>query len=238
MARRRTRLSCNKAIARSTSCSIAATRARAAAQEPLDHAVALARQAGDTWCLADALGKLGAAALYRSEATEARPLLEESLAIAREAEDQRSIHRALGGLARVAAIEHDVDRAIALLQESLVLSKRLDDRIWIALDLAMLGEFERLAGRPREGEVLARRGMALAEEIGSGYARYMATGLLGESRSRWATWTTRPTASRPRSSSRALTVPCRFSPGGTWDLPTWNWRAEIAPPPPREHAQR
>ncbi len=151
----------------------------AAAQEPLDHAVALARQAGDTWCLADALGKLGAAALYRSEATEARPLLEESLAIAREAGDQRSIHRALGGLARVAAIEHDVDRAIALLQESLVLSKRLDDRIWIALDLAMLGEFERLAGRPREGEALARRGLALAEDIGSGYARYMATGLLG-----------------------------------------------------------
>lgn len=70
-------------------------------------------------------------------------------------------------------------RAFALLQESLVLFEQLDDRIWIALDLAMLGEFERLAGRPREGEVLARRGLALAEEIGSSYARYMATGLLG-----------------------------------------------------------
>ena len=161
---------------------------------------------------------------------------------ARRPRPGRCSRRASRSLARpkisAQSTESDVDRAIALLQESLVLSKRLDDRIWIALDLAMLGEFERLAGRPREGEVLARRGMALAEEIGSGYARYMATGLLGESRSRWATWTTRPTASRPRSSSRALTVPCRFSPGGTWDLPTWNWRAEIAPPPPREHAQR
>ena len=151
----------------------------AAAREPLEQAVALARQTGDSWCLADALGKLGAAALYRSEATEARPPLEESLAIARQTSDQRSMHRALGGLARTAAIEHQVDRAIALLRESLDLSQRLGDRSWIALDLAMLGELERLAGRPREGEVHARRGLALAEEIGSGYARYMATGLLG-----------------------------------------------------------
>jgi predicted ATPase/DNA-binding CsgD family transcriptional regulator len=151
----------------------------AAAQEPLEQAVALARQTNDPSCLADALGKLGAAALYRSEATAARPPLEESLAIARQAGDERSMHRALGGLARVAAIEDDVERAIALLSESLDLSHRLGDRSWIALDLAMLGELERLAGRPREGEVLARRGLALAEEIGSRYARYMASGLLG-----------------------------------------------------------
>jgi DNA-binding CsgD family transcriptional regulator len=89
------------------------------------------------------------------------------------------MHRALGGLARVAAIEDELERAIALLRESLVLSQQLGDRSWIALDLAMLGELERLAGRPREGEALARRGLALAEEIGSRYARYMASGLLG-----------------------------------------------------------
>jgi DNA-binding CsgD family transcriptional regulator len=66
-----------------------------------------------------------------------------------------------------------------VLRESLDLSERLGDRSWMALDLAMLGEIERLAGRPHDGRALAHRGLALAEEIDGAYARYMATGVLG-----------------------------------------------------------
>jgi ATP/maltotriose-dependent transcriptional regulator MalT len=149
------------------------------AQESLTEAVSLAREAGDTWCLADALGKLGAAALYRSDVTEAKPLLEECLQVAQRARDERSTHRALGGLARVAAINGQVDEALSLLDRSLELSQRLGDRSWIALDLAMQGEIQRLAGHPSDGETLAERGLALADEIGASYPRYMATGILG-----------------------------------------------------------
>jgi predicted ATPase/DNA-binding NarL/FixJ family response regulator len=150
-----------------------------AAQATLHEAAVLARRAGDAWCLADALGKLGAAALYRSEAAEAKAPLEEALEIARRVGNEGAIHRGLGGLARVAAIEGDAERAIVLLREGLALSQRLGDRSWIALDLAMLGELERFAGRPAEGKVFAERGLALAEEIGAGYAQYFATGVRG-----------------------------------------------------------
>jgi DNA-binding CsgD family transcriptional regulator len=151
----------------------------AAAAAPLHEAVDLSREEGDSWCLADALGKLGAAALYRSDAGEAEAPLRESLEIARAATDEQAIHRALGGLARVAAIQGDPDQAIHLLRESLALSERLGDRGWLARDLAMFGEFERLAGRPTEGEVYALRALALAEEIEAIYAQCLATGILG-----------------------------------------------------------
>jgi ATP/maltotriose-dependent transcriptional regulator MalT len=151
----------------------------AAAATPLHDAVDLSRQEGDSWCLADALGKLGAAALYRSDAGEAETPMRESLEIAREANDEQAIHRALGGLARVAAIQGDPEKAIGLLHESLALSERLGDRGWLARDLAMLGEFERLAGRPTEGKVHALRALALAEEIEAVYPHCLATGILG-----------------------------------------------------------
>lgn len=151
----------------------------AAAAAPLHEAVDLSRREGDSWCLADALGKLGAAALYRSDAGEAEAPMRESLEIARAANDEQAIHRALGGLARVIAIQGEPERAIHLLRESLALSERLGDRGWLARDLAMLGELERLAGRPTEGEVHALRALALAEEIEAVYPQCLATGILG-----------------------------------------------------------
>ena len=150
-----------------------------AAKRSLDDAVALARTAGDAWCLASALGRLGAGALYRGDAAEAKVPLAESLEIARAAGDEQATHRALGGLARVAAIEGDADEAVRLLGQSLSLSERLGDRSWIARDLAMMGELQRSAGRPTEGAPYAERGLAIAEEINAGYARALATGVLG-----------------------------------------------------------
>jgi ATP/maltotriose-dependent transcriptional regulator MalT len=79
----------------------------------------------------------------------------------------------------VVAIQSNPEHAIQLLHESLALSERLGDRGWMARDLAMLGEFERLAGRPTEGEVHALRALALAEEIEAVYPRCLATGILG-----------------------------------------------------------
>jgi ATP/maltotriose-dependent transcriptional regulator MalT len=72
-----------------------------------------------------------------------------------------------------------VEEALTLLGESLEVSQRLGDRSWIALDLAMLGEIQRLAGNAAVGKELAETGLALAEEIGAGYSRYMAIGILG-----------------------------------------------------------
>jgi predicted ATPase/DNA-binding CsgD family transcriptional regulator len=145
----------------------------------LQQAVELAGGAGDRWCLADALGKLGAAALYRSDARAAEPPLRESLAIAREAGDEQAIHRALGGLARVTAIGGEAEEAITLLLQGLAISERLGDRGWITRDLAMLGELERIAGRPEAGEDHAQRALAIADEIAAAYPRCLATGILG-----------------------------------------------------------
>lgn len=150
-----------------------------AAAERLPEAVALARRAGDQWCLADALGKLGASALYRGDATGATAPFMESLAIGRAAGDERAVHRALGGLARAAALNGDVEAALDLIGEGLAIARRLGDRSWLALDLAMLGDLERAVGRPEQGMEHARMGMALAEEIDARYPRYVATGLAG-----------------------------------------------------------
>jgi predicted ATPase/DNA-binding CsgD family transcriptional regulator len=149
------------------------------AAQPLQEAAALSRLAGDRVCLAEALGKLGAQALYRSDAAAARANFEECLELARASNDERTVHRALGGIARVTAIEGDVENALTLLHQGLEISLRLADRSWIAVDLAMLGELERAAGRPADGRQNANKGLALAEEIGAAYPTYLATGVLG-----------------------------------------------------------
>ena len=84
--------------------------------------------------------------------------LAESLQIARAAGDQQATHRALGGLARVAAIEGDADEAIRLLGRSLSLSERLGDRSWLARDLAMMGELQRVGGPPGRGSAVRGSG--------------------------------------------------------------------------------
>ena len=150
-----------------------------AARQALDEAVTLARGCGDDWCLADSLAKLGASALYRSDAAAARGPFEECLAFALRVGDPRLTHRALGGLARVTAIENRPVQAIELLGEGLEISRRLGDRSWHALDLAMLGELHRAAGRPADGRVFAERGLALAGEIEARYPACFATGVLG-----------------------------------------------------------
>jgi ATP/maltotriose-dependent transcriptional regulator MalT len=59
------------------------------------------------------------------------------------------------------------------------ISRGLGDLSWHALDLAMLGELHRAAGRPAEGRVHTERGLALANEIAARYPSYFATGVLG-----------------------------------------------------------
>ena len=150
-----------------------------AASVPLQEAVKLARSADDTWCMADALGKLGAAALYRGEAASAGKPLEQCLALSRKAGDARTVHRALGGLARVALLEGRPVEGIKLLEEGLSISRSLGDRNWIAQDLAMLGELKRAAGDSAGARASIEDALGLAHEIRAAYPIYLGTGLLG-----------------------------------------------------------
>lgn len=77
----------------------------------------LARNAGDSWCLAHALGCAGLERLFLEELPEARILLEECVAVAREAQDKQGLRFGLLGLGQAAGRQGDYGSAESLLKE-------------------------------------------------------------------------------------------------------------------------
>jgi predicted ATPase/DNA-binding CsgD family transcriptional regulator len=121
----------------------------------LEESAALARAAGDAWCLAHALGVAGFSNIGRGEFAVARGLFEECLAIAREAQDNQGLRFGLIGLGSVAVLQGDYRSAQKLLEEGLATACELGEAFSQAEALRWLGELALDRGDyPRAHELL------------------------------------------------------------------------------------
>ncbi|MDQ6746463.1 MAG: tetratricopeptide repeat protein, partial [Actinomycetota bacterium] len=107
--------------------------------ELLRESADLARAAGDTWCLAHALGAAGFARARVNDMRPARPCFEECLAVARKAGDKQGIRYGLAGLGLVAAVQGDYEEAESHLEEGRAIAGELDEDLFISNILAELG---------------------------------------------------------------------------------------------------
>lgn len=110
----------------------------------LEESAALAREAGDRWCLLHALGVAGFENAKRGELPAARRVFEECLDLARDGEDKQGLRFGLMGLGSVAHSQGDYRLAETLLEEALAIACALGEdysRVealrylgWLALD--------------------------------------------------------------------------------------------------------
>jgi predicted ATPase/class 3 adenylate cyclase len=104
-----------------------------------EQALALARDEGDMWNLAMALGNLGTSLLKAEDLARARAVYDESLAAYRAVGEPEGIGLALWGLGMTALGEGDRRRASTLLEESLELARKTNTLSGGARCLADLG---------------------------------------------------------------------------------------------------
>ncbi len=133
-----------------------ATQARLdpAALELLDQAASLAREAGDSWCLAHALAIAGLERCHRDEHDAARRQLEECVSVARAARDSQGLRFGLLGLGELAGRRGDYPLATAVFEQLLAVADELGEDYMKATALGQLGqvayeqgEHRRAAGR-------------------------------------------------------------------------------------------
>jgi len=118
---------------------------RARARAYYEQSLALFRDTGDLWNVADTLWLLGQVVEVVDEA-RAGALYEESLAVGRAIGSKRGVGIALGLLAGLAERRGDLERAIALHEESLPLRRAAGDRFGLATSLAGLAHAAQLRG--------------------------------------------------------------------------------------------
>lgn len=106
----------------------------------LEQSATLAREAGDRWCLAHALGIAGFGCSYCDDLAAARPLFEECLAVAREAGDKQGRRLGVLGLGCVALAEGDYAAAEPLLEEAVALADELREDYTKVAALQNLGQ--------------------------------------------------------------------------------------------------
>lgn len=93
----------------------------------LEESAALAREAGDSWCLALALAYAGLEHVNRFALSAARPLFEECLKISRQAGDKQSLRVGLLGLGQVAYYDGDFRSAEQVLEETVAVAEEIGD---------------------------------------------------------------------------------------------------------------
>ena len=137
----------------------------------LEESTRLAREAGDSWCLAHALGVAGFECVRHFELRGARRMFEECVAVAREAGDLQGLRFGLLGLGEVAISQGDHREAKALLEEGVQVTRALGEDYDTATALAYLGELAFDRGEyARAGELLDEA-VALLPEVAPADAR-------------------------------------------------------------------
>ena len=107
--------------------------------ELLEQSAELARAAGDSWCLAHALGVAGFECARNDKPGRARQVLEECLAVARESGDKQSLRIGLLGLGEVAVAQGAYHEAQSLLEEAVEVTGELGENFGQAIALRYLG---------------------------------------------------------------------------------------------------
>ncbi|MEJ7787125.1 MAG: tetratricopeptide repeat protein [Solirubrobacteraceae bacterium] len=106
----------------------------------LQESAELARVAGDSWCLANALGVAGLEHCFRDELDAARPRFEECLAVARAARDRQGLRMGLLGLGLVALRQGNYRAAEPLLEECVTVTEELGEVYAKGTALRYLGD--------------------------------------------------------------------------------------------------
>jgi ATP/maltotriose-dependent transcriptional regulator MalT len=132
--------------------------------------LALARELGDTWCIACSLRLLGSAALGQGESERAAPLYDESLALSRKLGHNHLIATGLLCRGNAAYAQRDYALATVLLEESLARYRQAGNKTMILHPLAWLGtlalnqsDYERAKSLWEEG---LRTGRAVGHQRG------------------------------------------------------------------------
>jgi tetratricopeptide (TPR) repeat protein len=144
-----------------------------------EQGLALYRELGDEWGVADALTGLGFAARLSVAYDEAKQLYEESLASYRALGNQWRVADALNGLGWVARDLGAYDEARGLFEESLALS-RAQNNLWgMADSLRYLGFLAMFQGRFDDAARRLRQSIALCQESGDRFRRAFDLSQLG-----------------------------------------------------------
>jgi predicted ATPase/DNA-binding CsgD family transcriptional regulator len=156
--------------ARARALNAAAVLARAQAdytpaRSLFEESLAIFRELGDRWGIANALQNLGSVSLLQGDYAAAATLIDESLALWRELGDTWGIGVALGMRGALALDLRDYERAGPLLEESLALGQKLGDTWTIAGQLGILAELAREQGQYERARALLEA-LSLGQELG------------------------------------------------------------------------
>ncbi len=153
-----------------------------AAHRLLGESEALAREAGDSWCLSYSLASRAWAEFYRGPSVAGRAFIEEAMEVARRANDTRNQLRGSVCMAWGALLEGDycsggaAERSLDL---GLTLARRLGDIGWTGLMLNAQGELAWRRGDYDAAGRLLDESAEIGRRLGSPYALAPPYGLLG-----------------------------------------------------------
>src|SRR5262249_51214337 len=133
----------------------------------LEESLALFRELGDRWGIAQALATLAFHMVVDKEYERADRLAEASLTPARELKDVRSIAQSLSVVGWLAHLRGDGDTAHARLREAIDLGRDSGNQYAVARVFTMLGEWARAHQHYAWAAVLYEHGLALFREIGA-----------------------------------------------------------------------
>lgn len=140
-------------------------RADPGAQSLLEESATLARETGDSWCLAHALSLAGLEHVALSDLPVARPLFEECLAVARAAEEKQGLRLGLIGLGKVAVVQGEYRLAESVLHEAEALTRELGEDYARAVALGDLGHLALGRGQYDLAQELLERALGLMPEL-------------------------------------------------------------------------
>jgi tetratricopeptide (TPR) repeat protein len=131
-----------------------------------NEALALARQMGDTWSIAEALNNLGSAVMYQGDFATAQTLYEESLAYKRELGNKPGIASLLNSLGLLTQRQGDHSAARVFFEEGLALSREMGEKGGIATRLYNLGTVSWYLGDLPSARALLEDALTMSQDIG------------------------------------------------------------------------
>lgn len=138
-----------------------------AARRHFETSLALHREAGDEWGVANALNNMGVVALRHGDHETAYRLYDRSASLWRRLGNDAAVALALNNLANVARRMDRHDDARRALDESLAMQRRAGDRNGCALTLGLMAELARDEGEDERAATLYGESLSLFRQTGN-----------------------------------------------------------------------